>query len=71
MDYRLQLQLPRVRSRTRAGQGSGEERCEACFCPFVSFIKWEKGICERGGRKGDLAKGFLGQIDFRKSLYGS
>lgn len=32
----------------------------------LSFVKWEKGKCERRGRKGDLAKGFLGQVNCRE-----
>lgn len=52
------------------GQGGGEERCEACVSPSVCFyfVKWEMGNCERGGRKGDLAKGFLERSILGKSV---
>lgn len=67
------LQTPGVgaqRDWLRSGQGwarQWEKRSEACFCPSVSsFVKWEKGTCERGGKKGNLDKGFLGQVNFRE-----
>lgn len=43
-----------------------KETCEAYLVPLcLSFVKWEKGIYKRGGRKGTLTEGFFGQVDFR------